>query len=220
MKGKLEEQITRTLLPGMHMPEAISALFEWIEQNNLYIDRPTGERIGFLFPDSELKESWSDDSRDGGTIIEFAAEGNVNLKYWFGHEDPEVLSRLCVFAKTGAEGSMAAFWLDPHGNQKIVHLGSGSGSVTVCVLAENPVDFLRLLAIGYDEICWGQELAAPPVADGDFFVRPNGAFQDWVRSRFATTIPTTGMEIVPHPDDMHSPTSEDPFNRWVARHTS
>lgn len=31
-----------------------------------------------------------------------------------------------------------------------------------CVLADDAVDFLRLLAIGYREICWNAEFGAPP----------------------------------------------------------
>ena len=45
-----------------------------------------------------------------------------------------MLNRVCVFARTGGDGSMAALWLEPSGTQKIVHLGSGSGSTLVCVL--------------------------------------------------------------------------------------
>ncbi|PAU51959.1 SMI1/KNR4 family protein [Pseudomonas sp. PIC25] len=215
--GTLEQQICRTLLPGMHLPQPLRTLFSWIEENHLYIDRPSGERIGFLFPEDELRASWTDTERQGGTNISFFAEGNVNLKYWFGHERPEVLNRLCVFAKTGDEGSMAAFWLAPNGEQKIVHLGSGSGSVMVCTLADDPVDFLRLLAIGYDEICWGSEFSAPPRSDGEFTVHPNAHYQQWVQATFPGEIPRTGLEIVKHPDDMHDANSQDAFNQWVAQ---
>lgn len=212
----LEAQITRTLLPGMHLPPALQALFGWIEDNGLYIDRAEGRRIGFLFPEDALRESWTDDERQGGTQITFFAEGNANLQYWFGHARPEVIDRLCVFAKTGGEGSMAAFWLAPDGTQKIVHLGSGSGSVTVCVLADDALDFLRLLAIGYDEVCWGSELSSPPPREGEFIVHPNLPYQQWVREQFGATIPERGTEIVRHPDDMHRKDSADPFNRWVS----
>jgi hypothetical protein len=217
--GKLEEQIIQTLVPGMHLPEPLKALFAWIETNGLYAERPTGERIGFLFPEAELRSGWTDTERPGGTNIEFFAEGNGNLKYWFGHDRPEVLSRLCVFAKTGAEGSMAALWLDPHGEQQIVHLGSGSGSVMVCILARDPVDFLRLLAIGYDEICWGEEFSMPPsahAAGGSLVVHPNDKYQKWVQATFGVSIPRTGKEIVKHPDEMGVANSQDPFNKWVA----
>jgi len=57
------------------------------------------------------------------------------------------------------------------------------------ILADDPVDFLRLLTIGYDEICWGDAYMLPP---GTFHV----------------TIPTRAIEIVRHPasmDDEHSP---------------
>lgn len=221
--GKLEEQIGRTLMPGMHVPEPLKARFAWIEANDLYIDRPTGERIGFLYPEAELREGWTATERPGGTSIEFFAEGNVNLDYWFGHERPEVLDRLCVFAKTGGEGSMAALWLDPNDEQKIVHLGSGSGSTMVCVLAQDPIDFLRLLAIGYDEICWGDEFAWPPnshAAGDSLVVHPNVSYQEWLKTTFAVTIPQTGAEVVKHPDGMDHPDSQDPFNRWVAQNVA
>ena len=218
--GVLEDQITRTLLPGMYLPQPLKALFGWIEANGLYIDRPTGERIGFLFPEGELRDSWTETERYGGTNIEFFAEGNVNLKYWFGHERHEVINRLCVFAKTGAEGSMAALWLCPNGEQKIVHLGSGSGSVMVCVLADDPVDFVRLLAIGYDEICWGSEFSSPPPSTGSFIVHANKKFQQWVLTTFPGGIPSTGLDVVKNPDDMGDNDSTDPFNRWVAQNVA
>ena len=215
--SKLEQQIALTLLPGMSLPEPLKQLFTWIESHGLYVDTAKG-RVGFLFPEAEMKAGWTESSRPGGTRIELAAEGNANLKYWFGHERPDVLNRLCVFAKTGGDGSMAAFWLDPAGQQKIVHLGSGSGSMMVCVLANTPVDFLRLLAIGYDEICWSEQFSEPPVThstDGAFAVQPNSAFQEWVRATFGVTVPSVASEIVAHPDDMGRPESRDEFNRWV-----
>jgi len=203
----------------MAIPEPLAMLFQWIEDNGTYVDTKSGTRIGFLFPEEELKRSWTNTERDGGTNIEFFAEGNVNMKYWFRRETPETLNRLCVFAKTGAEGSMAAFWLDPAGGQKIVHMGSGSGSILVCVLAEDAVDFLRLLAIGYDEICWDDDFAAPPNQTGDFVVHPHLAFQRWVSSTFGVSIPKTAIEIVKCPAHIGDGESDDPFHRWVADQT-
>ena len=217
--GTLSTQITKTLPVGMHLPEPLALLFDWIEANGYFVDRPSGQRIGLLFLEPTLRSKWTETERPGGTIIEFAAEGNANLKYWFGHQRPEVLERLCVFAKTGAEGSMAAFWLDTQGRQKIVHLGSGSGSVMVCVLADDPVDFLRLLAIGYDEICWGDNYGEVPSA-AEFKVRPNLRFRDWVRTSFRVVIPETGLEVVKHPSSMGDAASQDEFNRWVAQNVA
>jgi hypothetical protein len=215
--SNLASQVKATLPSGMQLPHALEEVFAWIETEGTFIDRPTGERVGFLFPDAELKRSWTDTERQGGTVIEFSAQGNKHLRHWFGHERPAVLSRLSVFARTGAEGSMAALWLSPDGEQKIVHLGSGSGSLMVCILAHDPIDFIRLLAIGYDEICWGQEFHSPPNADpSGLFIHPNTKFREWVEQTFQTVIPETGLEIVTHPDDMGAPESPDQFNRWVA----
>ena len=147
MENKLIEQLNAVMLTGFDIPTPIKKLYEWIEANNLYIDNEGG-RIGFLYPERELKESWTDTGRDGGTNIGFTASGNVNLKYWFGAENAEVNQRLCVFGQTGAEGSECAFWISDGNELKIVHLGSGSGSTLNCILADNAVDFLRLLAIG------------------------------------------------------------------------
>jgi len=113
---------------------------------------------------------------------------------------------------------MAAFWLDDAGTQRIVHLGSGSGSLLCCVLADDPIDFLRLLAIGYDEICWDDQYSAPPneLLDDDApVVRPNTAFQKWVIETFDVTIPRTALEIVKYPSNMGDRKSRDPFCRWV-----
>jgi hypothetical protein len=216
--GTLFNQIHRTLLPGMSIPEPLRLLFDWIEQRKTYVDRDAG-RIGFLFPEEAMKKGWTDSGRPGGTDVSFMPEGNVNMKYWFRHERPEMLNRLCVFCQTGGDGSMAAFWLDPDGGQKIVHLGSGSGSTLVCVLADDAVDFLRLLAIGYDEICWSEAFDSPPNSDSDFIVQPNTEFQNWVKSTFSVSIPTTAREIVRHPSKMGDEDSLDPFNRWVASMT-
>ena len=213
----LHDQIAKTLLPGLYIPQSLDLLFSWIEDNGLFVDTDNG-RIGFLFPEARLKTEWTETERPGGTLIRFFAEGNVNLKYWFGHERPEVLNRLCVFASTGAEGSMAAFWLDDNGQQRIVHLGSGSGSTLVCVLADDPVDFLRLLAIGYDEICWNDVFSEPPNArhsEGELFIHPNLPYQNWVANTFSVTIPQTAMAIVKHPSEIGDTGSVDPFYRWI-----
>jgi hypothetical protein len=212
----LQTQIERIMLPGMRLPEPLACLFRWIEDKGFFIDR-NNRRIGFLYPLEKLKAEWTETERPGGTQIEFFAEGNVNMKYWFGHERPDVLNRLCVFAKTGAEGSVAAFWIDDYGKQKIVHLGSGSGSILVCVLADDPVDFLRLLAIGYDEICWNSAFSERPNSGGGLFVHPNVEYQDWVATTFSVAIPKTATEIVKHPSELGDTESLDDFWRWVEK---
>lgn len=214
----LGRQIEATLCPGMSVPEPLELLFRWIEAKGYFIDKPDG-RLGFLFPEREMKAGWTKTGRPGGTDITFVPEGNVNLRYWFRTEDPEVMARLCVFAQSGGDGSMAAFWLADDGTQKIVHLGSGSGSTTLCVLADEPVDFLRLLAIGYDEICWGDAYSERPNAAGEFIVAPNVPYAEWIERTFKVTIPDRASAIVKWPLSMDASSSPDPFWRWVRSHT-
>ncbi|MDB5706752.1 MAG: hypothetical protein JWN66_3868 [Sphingomonas bacterium] len=212
--SKLAEQIKATLCPGMSLPSEIELLFEWIELHGHFIDTANG-RLGYLFSEQEMKAGWTPGGRPGGTDISFAPEGNANLRYWFRTDDPEIMSRLCVFAKTGAEGSTAAFWLANDGTQKIVHLGSGSGSTLLCILADKPIDFLRLIAIGYDEICWGDAYTCSPSENEEFLVTPNTIFREWVTSTFSVAIPDRASEIVKYPVSVDAKSSPDLFWQWV-----
>ena len=118
---------------------------------------------------------------------------------------------------------MTALWLGEDGKQRIVHMGSGSGSTLVCVLAEDAVDFLRLLAIGYDEICWNENFERPPNAGlrpRDQFVKPNWKYRDWVQKTFRVTIPETAAEIVIHASEMGDEKSDDLFFQWTVKNTT
>jgi hypothetical protein len=79
---RLHDQIPQTLLPGMFIPGPLELLFEWIEAKRFYVDTEPGTRIGSLYL-GQLGEDTTDTERHGGTFIEFLAEGNVNMKYWF-----------------------------------------------------------------------------------------------------------------------------------------
>lgn len=214
MESELISQLEKVLPVRMQIPDEIKMLYRWIEENNLFVDNADGTRFGFLYPEKDLRISWTDTEREGGTTIEFFAGGVENLKYWFGGDhNPEVQDGLCVFAQSGAEGSQCAFWLTDNREVKIVHMGSGSGSCLTCVLADSAVDFLSLLAIGYDEICWEENFPCKPNENNDgFFVKPNTAFQHWVTATFGVKIPTTALEIVKHPATMNDESSDDPFS--------
>lgn len=216
--GLLDKQLEKVLLPGMTIPEPLRLLYKWIEDNKYYTDRDDETRFGYLFAEQKIKNTRTDTERYGGTDITFVACGNSGLEHWFGHNKKEILNRLCVFAITGCDGSMAAFWLDDNNVQKIVHMGSGSGSTLVCVLADNYVDFLRLIAIGYDEICWNKEFTQLPntnLGKEEEFIHPNLEFQQWVSKTFNVTIPKTALEIVKFPSEMDDSHSQDSFWQWV-----
>ena len=213
----LLQQLENALPEGMQIPEELRQLYQWIEDNGYYMDAK-GVRYGWLFPEDKIKESWTDNERIGGTMITFNVDEesyrNELLEIQYKEHLEEVKRRLLVFAQSGADGSECALWLDDEGRTQIVHIGSGSGSMMTCILVKNALDFLRLLAIGYDEICWDEDYPLPPNSNKDnTFVHPNTQYQEWVQNTFHTTIPKIGLEVVT-PHNMNDEPITDPFLKW------
>ena len=150
MSNILLQQLENALPAGMQIPEELCKLYQWIEDNGYYMDAK-GVRYGWLFPEDKIKESWTDNERIGGTMITFNVDEesyrNELLEIQYKEHLDEVKRRLLVFARSGADGSECALWLDDEGHTQIVHIGSGSGSMMTCILVKNALDFLRLLAM-------------------------------------------------------------------------
>jgi hypothetical protein len=189
---------------GFDFSEPLRLLFEWVENQGYVVEGRDGDLYGSL----------SGGDRRGGTEVElrgYTADQTASYaRSWFGDTAENPAARLWPFARTGGEGSMGAPWLDNDRQTRVVHLGSGSGSLLTCVLADNGLDFLRLLAIGYEEICWNEEFAAPPQPwdkDGDTV---NAPYRDGLHRTFGTTIPATPLEIVREPVEMGDPATRDP----------
>ena len=213
----LLQQLENALPKGMQIPEELRQLYQWIENNGYYSENE-GIRYGYLYPQDKLRESWKEEEREGGTDIAFSVLKNIDreevLENCYKKHKDEVRRRLLVFAQSGADGSECALWLDDEGHTQIVHIGSGSGSMMTCILVENALDFLRLLAIGYDEICWDEDYPLPPNSNKDnTFVHPNTQYQEWVQNTFHTTIPKIGLEVVT-PHNMNDEPITDPFLKW------
>ena len=213
----LLQQLENALPKGMQIPEELRQLYQWIENNGYYSENE-GIRYGYLYPQDKLRESWKEEEREGGTDIAFSVLKNIDREevlenYYKKHKD-EVRRRLLVFAQSGADGSECALWLDDEGRTQIVHIGSGSGSMMTCILVKNALDFLRLLAIGYDEICWDEDYPLLPNGNKDnTFVHPNTQYQEWVQNTFHTTIPKIGLEVA-NPHSMCDEPITDPFLKW------
>ena len=213
----LLQQLENALPKGMQIPEELRQLYQWIENNGYYSENE-GIRYGYLYPQDKLRESWKEEEREGGTDIAFSVLKNIDreevLENCYKKHKDEVRRRLLVFAQSGADGSECALWLDDEGRTQIVHIGSGSGSMMTCILVKNPLDFLRLLAIGYDEICWDEDYPLPPNSNKDnTFVYPNTQYQEWVQNTFHTTIPKIGLEVA-NPHSMCDEPITDPFLKW------
>ena len=95
-------------------------------------------------------------------------------------------------------------WHAPDGTFPVVHLGSEGDAIYV--LAPSPLDFLRLLAIGYHEIGFA-DLASPPTEE-EREESVNPAFQSWVTEIRKGSLPETGAEIVESDASKHAALQE------------
>lgn len=138
--------------------------------------------------------------------FELRADDGETMRYWLGFDN--VSHRFGLFG-AGGDGSLYAFWIDDDGRQKIVHMGSEGDHVYI--LADDFIDFLRLLAIGYDEI--GHADLGKPVREWNIEIEQeedngiNPAFREWVEKEFGVRVPDTGSEIVDVDD--HT------FSNWI-----
>lgn len=198
-------------LPGVTvLPPLLADLFDWIDGKGWVGAMAGGAPFASLGPG----DGWLCD----GTSVTFHVgrpeERAADSLAWLGV--PGLQDRLVPFARTGIDGSYAGFWLGPDGVQRIVHLGSGSGSVLTCVLADEPADFLRLLGIGYPEICWldHDNLGELPSRDDGYSVL-NAPYRSWL-AEHGLTVPPTAADVITTPALMTDEDSPDLFWKWLA----
>lgn len=209
--GNLKQEIASSLPGILKLPEEFAAAIDWIESvGAVGTFKSSGKPYGMLDP-AFLTEP-------GGSLVSFQPMDADHAMYWTGNKDKAVTDRLGPIVRTGGDGSYAALWLDDAGQQQIVHMGSGSGSTMAGVMVRTPVDFLRLLAIGYEELCWPDALgvsAYEATFKPDEWKAPE-RFAGWVSSTFDVSIPHTALELLATLSDMDKP-SDDPFCVWMDR---
>jgi hypothetical protein len=198
-------------------PEPFIRLFQWLEANSLAEKSPyDGQWYAKLDP-----------AIDRACILVTPVEPGF-AEAWCGEAKPEAQDRLAAFVRTGGDGSYAGLWKDDDGNVSIVHQGSGSGSTLLCKLTDNPIDFLRILAIGYEELCWQDAYGLAPQEafqngwDDDEVNIPLGPiqpvrFQRWVSESYGVSIPRTASEIVKSTSGIDDAASADPFWNWIRK---
>ncbi len=204
---------------GMPLPEEFEKLFAWMEANDFVrrYEEPEYRDLEYatLYPRNVVDEGWS--SIAFAPVVPWA----MSMSLWI--HDPAVFKRFAPFVTTGREGSEAGLWRDNEGMLKLVHLGSGSGSKMTCILTDNPVDVLRLLAIGYEELCWPDQYGMTPEEVHAKQGRDNGPFapplqfRAWVEETFGAEIPRTASEIVTRTPSMDGSDSDDSFWCWVRK---
>ena len=105
-------------------------------------------------------------------------------------DNPEKYKQDITLFAHSANGGMFGIWRN-QGKQKFIHLGSEGNEWYV--LSDNPVDFLRLLAIGYSDVV-GEDWNKAPAKLSE------KRFAEWVESTFSVKIPQKGSEIATKTD--------------------
>jgi len=116
--------------------------------------------------------------------IQFKPINQEIIRYYFNNE--EIGKYFGVLALT-ADGSLLSIWKDSD-QQRFIHLGCEGDNWLI--LASNPIDFIRVIAIGYDAF-EKNKVIHPPIRS-----RIDKSFQDWVRKTFSVEIPKSGNEII------------------------
>ena len=114
----------------------------------------------------------------------------LSIRGWLDPDAPGA-ERLVPIAETDGAGGLALIWIDDQGEHRFVGLSSdGGGGLR---LADTALDFLRLLAIGYEEFnefAFGEEPYVDPEDDEeDDPVAAHAEFRAWVESTFEVDVP-------------------------------
>lgn len=209
------DELGASLPTQISLPQEFRMTLEWMEASTfIHRFRNNEKKYGPIYPASLEVQ--------GTSLVSLQLCEAEYVKNWT-RGDSANAERLAPIIRTGGDGSYAALWPNDQGQQQFVHLGSGSGSTWLGVICDRPVDMLRLMAIGYDELCWPEHFgtsAAQAFEDTSEFIRdeaylPPTAFQDFIRATFGVTVPATASEIVQRADSMDAATPDDPFWKWI-----
>ncbi|MGX8008225.1 hypothetical protein ACVDG8_004035 [Mesorhizobium sp. ORM8.1] len=207
------DEVEGSFPAALRLPEELRMALRWMEQNG-FVQQEAVRYCG-LYPAIVPRALRS-------ACAQFTKVDPKLAGYWLGNHADTITSRLAPFISTGYDGSCAGLWLDDTGQQRFVHMGSGSGSTLACVLANDAIDLLRFLAIGYEETCWPDVFELTPeeahaLEDSDDPYRSPVEFRRWVETSFGVKIPRTASEIVGRVAGIDDDHSDDPFWQWARK---
>lgn len=197
------KSVEASLPKNLSLPTEIAELLEWIEKTKKVFRGPNGNCIGRWNLHNScmyFEESFSD---------HFIVDGMPK------HE----VARFAPILTTGGDGSVAGLWLDDDGEQRIVHVGSGSGSMLGGIWLDAPLDLLKLMAIGYEELCWPEYYGDHPrdsAADPSQFRLPK-EYRKWLTEKYGIEIPERASDLSVSTNDQSDENSQDKFCLWFRR---
>lgn len=186
--SRFADLIAPELPAGITIPEALDRAWTWMEEQGWGAEKNGSY---FLTPYA------------GRSQLGIVFSTGMSLQGWFRDPDDPALSRLMPLGETDTAGSMATLWLDASDTLRSALLGQDVGRL---LLADDAVDFLRLVAIGYLELSSYDLVEEPYVEDDMDSVAALADFRAWVAAEF-------GVDVPAH----WSVRSPDPFEAWVAQ---
>lgn len=193
-------QALRQSLPeGFDLPPEIWTLIDWLESHGQTMRYRSGDRLFLpIMPAKSLDDLWSN--------LAFVIETDL-IRYWLGKDGFGDV--LVPIVRCGSDGSHLAAW-NTGGQMRFVLLGSEGEALTV---AENAVDFITLITMGYTDIMGRQELEITPAEN--FADSYDGKWPEPVELKafsqqsFDVTYPNTAASLL-------SDDEPDPFAEFVA----
>ncbi|MFY7065909.1 hypothetical protein ACOQFV_08605 [Nocardiopsis changdeensis] len=179
----MTDLLTPHLPAGITLPEPLERAWAWMEaqgfgftnEHGYFLTPYPGDRqLGVVFSPGESLTGWFEPGKPG-------------------HGD------LVPLGEISGDGGMCLLWNDS-GTTRFVALSSDGEAF---LLADSAVDFLRLIAIGYDDLPFSELLTGPP--EEDEAVEALAPFRAWVEAEFGTEVPAHWHTADP-----------DPFNTWVS----
>ena len=211
--GDFADRLQAGLTDDRRLPDELRAALDFLEEIGARVDNDHGTFLR-LYPG---------EPEAGQSGVFFALPDPDHLRHYTGNTDAAETSSVVPVARTGGDGSYAALWYDGD-RARYGHLGSGSGSSWVGLIADDTVDFLRFLAIGYGEPAWPEVHTVTPAEDlaaelaeasEHFDLRPPRELQDWLRHTFGVTTPDRADEIVARTPHIDAAADDDPFWRHI-----
>ena len=181
--SRMTDVLTSKLPENFTIPEPLERAWSWMEQ-----------------------QGWGRGDGNGYVLTPYAGElqrgvvflADQTLDGWFEPDEPG-FERMVPLAEISGDGGVGVAWRDDDGEVRF----GGFGAFGPFLLANNAVDFLRLIAIGHIELNSMLRTLEPEEEES---VAAHAEFRAWVSSEFDVEVPATWTQADP-----------DPFAAWYER---